>query len=354
MKRLRKILRWAGVLLLLAALGAGYVAYELTRPYAAFGEETFIDFPKGTSTAGMSNLLANAGVIPHAWVFLAARALYPRRALMAGEYRFSQPASVLDVYDRIARGDIFYYVLVVPEGHNIFEIAAVAEKLKLFPVADFLRAARDPSSIRDLDPKAPTLEGYLFPSSYRLARHTTPTRLCQMMTARFREVWKQLSAPANVHDAVTLASLVEREARLPVDRPLISSVFHNRLKIGMKLDCDPTTIYAALLAGRYTGGIHQSDLANTSPYNTYRHAGLPPGPIGNPGKESLAASLHPADTDYLYFVLRPNGSGAHNFSKSMEEHLAATAQYRRASQHQQVEEDAPRRVSRPKKSQRHQ
>jgi UPF0755 protein len=349
----KKLLRWAGVFLLLGAVAAGYAAYELTRPYAAFGEETFIDFPKGTSTLGMASRLADAGVIAHAWEFLAARALYSRRALMAGEYRFSKPASVLEVYERMARGDIFYYVLVVPEGHNMFEIAAAAEKLKVFPVADFLRAARDPSSIRDIDPAAPTLEGYLFPSSYRLDRHATPKRLCQLMTARFREVWKELGAPANVHDGVTLASLIEREARVPVDRPLISSVFHNRLKKGMKLDCDPTTIYAALLAGRYTGVIHQSDLASTSPYNTYRHAGLPPGPIGNPGKDSLAAALHPAETDYLYFVLRPNGSGAHNFSKSMEEHLAATAQYRRASQRQQVDEDPPAPVSRRKKSQRH-
>jgi len=134
------------VFLVLAAAGAGYVAYELTRSYAAFGEETFIDFPKGTSTTAMSNRLAQAGVIPHAWAFLAARVLYRRRALMAGEYRFSQPASVLEIYDRIARGDVFYYVLMVPEGHNMFEIAGAAEKLKLFPVADFLRAARDPAA----------------------------------------------------------------------------------------------------------------------------------------------------------------------------------------------------------------
>jgi len=347
-----KLLRWAGALLLLTGLGAGYVAYELTRPYAAFGAETFIDLTKGTSTAGIANQLANSGVIPHAWAFLAARALHPRRVLMAGEYRFAEPASVLAIYDRIARGDIFYYALVVPEGENMFEIAAAAEKLKLFPAADFLRAARDPSSIRDLDPAAPTLEGYLFPSSYRLDRHATPMRLCQLMTARFREAWKRLGAPANVHEAVTLASLIEREARLPAERPLISSVLHNRMQIGMKLDCDPTTIYGALLTGHYTGVIHQSDLASMSPYNTYRHVGLPPGPIGNPGKDSLAAALHPAETDYLYFVLRPNGSGAHNFSKSIAEHLAATAQYRRASQRQQVEEDPPSRVSRGKKSQR--
>jgi UPF0755 protein len=132
----------------------------------------------------------------------------------------------------------------------------------------------------------------------------------------------------------------------------MSSVFHNRLKIGMKLDCDPTTIYAALLEGRYTGTIHQSDLASPNPYNTYRNAGLPPGPIANPGKDSLMAALHPAETDYLYFVLRPDGSNAHNFSKSISEHLVATAQFRRASHREQVEEEPPRRVPQRKPSHR--
>jgi UPF0755 protein len=348
-----KFFRILGALVLLLALGAGYVVYQLNRSYAAFGGDTFIDFPKGTSTTQMAARLAQHGVIAHQWEFLAARALRPRRALQAGEYRFASPASVLEVYDRIARGDVFYQVLVVPEGQNMFDIAASAEKLKLFPVADFLRAARSPSAIRDLDPTARTLEGYLFPSSYRLDRHTTPARLCQLMTGRFREVWKTLGPTESVHQTVTMASLIEREARFPADRPLVSSVFRNRLKIGMKLDCDPTTIYAALLDGRYTGTIHQSDLASPNPYNTYRNAGLPPGPIANPGKDSLLAALHPAGTDYLYFVLRPDGSGAHNFSKSIAEHLIATEQFRRASRREQVEEDPPARVSQRKKSHRH-
>jgi len=339
-------------LVLVIGCGAGYTAYLLRQPYAAFGEETFIDFPKGTGTIQMAEMLAKAGVIAHSWEFLAARALHPRRSLKAGEYQFTKPASVLEVYNRIARGDIFYYTLIVPEGQNMFDIAAEAEKLKLFPAADFLRAARDPSSIRDLDPVAPSLEGYLFPSSYRLEHQTTPARLCHLMTSRFREVWQELGSPGNVHEVVTLASLVEREARFPMDRPLIASVFSNRLKIGMKLDCDPTTIYAALLDGRYRGAIYQSDLASANRYNTYRHPGLPPGPIANPGKDSLLAAMHPAETGYLYFVLRPDGSGAHNFSKSISEHLVATAQFRRASRREQVEEGAPRRVSQGKKSQR--
>ncbi len=346
-----KLVRRFTALAILLLAGAGYVAWELIRPYAAFRAETFIEFPKGTSTVEMASMLAASGVIQHPWAFLAARALQPRRKLQAGEYHFTQPASVLDVYDRIARGDVFYYALAVPEGQNMFDIAADAEKLGLFPSADFLRAARDPSSIRDVDPAAPTLEGYLFPSTYRLTRHSTPEQLCRMMTAQFRDVWKQLGAPADVHTTVTLASLIEREARYPPDRPLISSVMHNRLQIRMKLDCDPTTIYAALLDGRYRGTIHQSDLASNNPYNTYRHAGLPPGPIANPGRDSLLAALHPADTQYLYFVLRPDGSGAHNFSKTISEHQLAIAQYRRANQREQVEESAPRRHTRGKKAQ---
>lgn len=345
-----KLLRPLLILLILLLAGAGYVAWELHQPYAAFQEETFIEFPKGTSTLAMARMLAAGGVIPHAWEFLAARVLHPRRALQAGEYRFDQPASVLEVYDRIARGDIFFYVLTVPEGQNIFDIAAAVEKLKLFSSSDFLRAARDASSIRDLDPAAPTLEGYLFPSTYHLLRRTTPQHVCQMMTAQFREVWKQLGSPADVHRTVTMASLIEREAQFPPDRPLISSVFQNRLKIGMKLDCDPTTIYAALLDRRYRGTIHQSDLASGNPYNTYRHPGLPPGPIANPGRDSLLAAIHPADTQYLYFVLRPDGSGAHNFSKTIAEHLIATTKYRRANQREQVEESSPKRVSGRKKT----
>jgi UPF0755 protein len=300
----------------------------------------------------MARMLESSGVVEHSWEFLVVRVLHPRRKLQAGEYQFTKQASVLEVYDRIARGDIFYYVLVAPEGQNMFDIAASVEKMGLFSAKDFLRAARDPSGIRDLDPAAPSLEGYLFPSSYRLDRHASPAHLCQLMIGRFREVWQELGAPRNVHETVTLASLVEREARFAMDRPLISSVFHNRLKMGMKLDCDPTTIYAALLDRRYRGVIHQSDLASTNPYNTYRNAGLPPGPIANPGKDSLLAAIHPADTDYLYFVLRPDGSGAHNFSRSMSEHLVATAQFRRAQQREQVEENPPRRVSPRKKSHR--
>jgi len=316
------------VLLLLGALAAGYLALILNAPYSGFRQPTFVDIPKGTSTLEMAGLLASAGVIRQTWAFLAARAVRRNATLQAGEYRFARPASVLEVLDRIARGDIFYYELVVPEGKNMFDIAAAVEQLGLFPQAQFLQAARNPAMIRDLDPAAPTLEGYLFPNTYRLNRHTTPDALCRLMTNQFREAWHELGTDAPVHRIVTLASLVEKEGKLPEERPLIASVFLRRLAIGMKLDCDPTTIYAAKLGGNYRGAIYRSDLASNDPYNTYQHAGLPPGPIANPGIASIKAVLHPADTDYLYFVLRPDGSGGHTFSSSLAAHEVAISKYR--------------------------
>ena len=219
----------------------------------------------------------------------------------------------------------------MPEGKNMFDIAAAAERLGLFPAAEFLRAARNSASIRDLDPEAPTLEGYLFPNTYRLSRHTTPEHVCRIMTSKFREVWQSLQTDAPVHRIVTLASLVEKEGKLADERPMIASVFLRRLAIGMKLDCDPTTIYAALLRGNYRGVIHRSDLANEDPYNTYQHAGLPPGPIANPGEASLRAVLRPAGGDYLYFVLRPDGSGGHSFSSNLADQAAAVARYRKGT-----------------------
>jgi UPF0755 protein len=151
------------------------------------------------------------------------------------------------------------------------------------------------------------------------------------MTSKFREVWQSLQTDAPVHRTVTLASLVEKEGKLADERPVIASVFLRRLAIGMKLDCDPTTIYAALLRGSYHGVIHRSDLANEDPYNTYQHAGLPPGPIANPGEASLRAVLHPAGADYLYFVLRPDGSGGHSFSSTLVDQQAAVARYRKGT-----------------------
>jgi UPF0755 protein len=317
-----------GLFLALLVCGVAYLGISLMAPYEGFGQETFVDLPKGTSTQQMAALLEDAHVIRHSWAFWMARAMRRSATLQAGEYRFTKQASVLAVFDRIARGDIFYYELTVPEGKNIFDVAAAAERLGLFPAAQFLVAARNPALIRDLDPEAPTLEGYLFPNTYRLSRHTAPDQLCRVMTSKFREVWHSLQTDAPVHRTVTLASLVEKEGKLADERPVIASVFLRRLAIGMKLDCDPTTIYAALLRGNYHGVIHRSDLENRDSYNTYQHAGLPPGPIANPGEASLRAVLRPAGADYLYFVLRPDGSGGHSFSSNLADQQAAVARYR--------------------------
>jgi UPF0755 protein len=323
------------VLFVLALLIAGAAYASLYAAYQGFREPVIVDFPKGTSTQAMARELAQNGVIRYSWQFLMARALHSGRKLQAGEYQFARTATPSDVFDRIARGDVFFYQVVVPEGSNIFDIAAIVGRLDFLSASEFLRAARDPSLIRDLSPAAPSLEGYLFPATYRVTRSTTVKQLCAMMTGHFRKQWRDLQAghsqPLPVNDTVTLASLVEKETGQPAERPVVASVYENRLRKGMTLDCDPTTIYAALLDDRYRGTIYRSDLASDNAYNTYRHAGLPPGPIANPGVAALRAALSPAQTDYLYFVAKPDGSGGHQFSETMAQHNLAVEQYRRAT-----------------------
>jgi UPF0755 protein len=321
--------RWLAVLI--AAGLAGGALYSLESPYRGFEDEVFLQFPKGSGTRAMAQKLADAGVVRYAWQVWLARAIHPRTKLQAGEYRFDQAASVDDVFSRLGRGDVFYFSLTVPEGSNMFDIARLVESEKIMPAKDFLQAAEDPALVQDIAPGAKTLEGFLFPSTYRLTHLTTPAALCQMMTAQFRKEWKKLMPDPAADDlkTVTLASMIEKETGIAAERPKIASVFENRLRIGMTLDCDPTVIYAALLEERYGGVIHRSDLDNKHPYNTYRHAGLPPGPIANPGASSLAAALHPAETGFLYFVANPGGGG-HVFSSDLAAHNKAVGNYRHA------------------------
>jgi UPF0755 protein len=217
----------------------------------------------------------------------------------------------------------------------MFDIARLLESEAIMSGQDFLRAAEDPAvardMIHDIAPGAQTLEGFLFPSTYRVSHSTTAAMLCQTMTAQFRKEWKKLMPDPAADDLkiVTLASLIEKETGVPAERPMVASVFQNRLRMGMPLDCDPTVIYAALLDYRFRGVIHRSDLDNKHPYNTYQHAGLPPGPIANPGASSLAAALHPAETDFLYFVAKPGGNG-HVFTSNLAAHNKAVGSYRDA------------------------
>jgi UPF0755 protein len=336
------------VLLLALALAAAAAAIASLRiPYRGFQGETFVQFNRGARTPAIARTLQQAGVIRYQWQFWLARALHPSTTLEAGEYRFVEPASVETVFDRIARGDVFYIELKIPEGSNIFDVARLVGATGTISAAEFATAAVNPAPIRDLDPQAKSLEGYLFPAAYKLSHSTTAQELCEMMTAQFRRHWKDLGG-GDLHLAVTLASLVEKETGITEERPLVASVFVNRLARGMYLACDPTTIYAALLEDRYEGSIHRWDLHSDNPYNTYRHSGLPPGPIANPGVESLQAAIHPAQTNYLYFVALRSGPG-HRFSATLAEHEKAVADYRHGESSPKKAIEAPRHGESPAK-----
>lgn len=323
----RWLTRIAVLLLLLA--GAGWFAANqvLSKPYRGFEGDLFVDIERGSGTREIARQLAAAGVIENEWSFLAARAMRPKTALQAGEYQFREPASVWDVYDRIGRGDIYTFDVTIPEGSNVWDIARLLEMQGIMKEGDFLRAASDPSLVRDIAPEAESLEGYLFPATYRLTHKTTARDLCRMMVEQFKKQWKSLGGEGTPHATVTLASLVEEETGLPSERALVAGVFTNRLQKGMTLACDPTVVYAALLVGKYRGTIYKSDLERKHPYNTYLNPGLPPGPIANPGKASIDAALHPAETDALYFVARADGPG-HVFSSTPAAHLRAVQSYR--------------------------
>ncbi len=322
------------IFFLAVLLASAAAAYWLLQPYRGFTSEAFVEVEHGMSSRSIARRLAQKGVVRSEWSFLLVRLLHPSATLQAGEYRFAKAAAPWTVFDVIRRGQIFYEEFTVPEGSNIFDIAGMLRSGDTVRAEDFLHSAANPSSIRDLDPLAPSLEGYLFPSTYRVTHRSTADQLCRMMTTEFRKRWAALTtglpARQNIHRLVTLASLVEKETAVPAERPLVAAVFFNRLDRGTPLQCDPTTVYAALLENRYSGAIHKSDLANANPYNTYAHAGLPPGPIANPGAASLQAVLNPAHSPYLYFVAKADGSGSHHFSTTLEEHEKAVESYRRA------------------------
>lgn len=334
MKRTKRFFRIVTFLLAIGLAGGVFAAYtwrQMETPYQGFGEDAvFLEVERGMNSARIAERLAEEGVIAHAWQFRLLRYLRPGAVLQAGEYRFAGPASVRSVFARLARGDVYYVTLAIPEGANLFEIAALVAASDLRDAKDFPERAKDPSPIRDLAPEARSLEGYLFPSTYQFRRKATSAEICTRLTGEFRKQWKALGAPGDVHRLVTLASLVEKETSIADERPVVAGVYWNRLREGMRLDCDPTVIYAALLEGKYRGTIYLSDLQRDSPYNTYRRAGLPPGPIANPGAASLRAAIHPAETKYLFFVAKGDGSGAHRFSVDLAGHTVNVHDYRKA------------------------
>jgi UPF0755 protein len=281
----------------------------------------------GTSTRQIAADLQRVGAIRSANAFLLYHYLRGRRRLKAGEYAFERPASTLEVYNRLARGDVYSHTVVIPEGYNMFDIANALETAKACNHNDFLNVARTETSlIADIAPEAKSLEGYLFPDTYHISRSQTPREIAAMMVKRFKQEASALGLNTNVHRTVTMASIVEKETRVSSERPLVAGVFENRLARHIGLATDPSVIYASLLAGKFDGTIHQSDLALNSPYNTYKFSGLPPGPIANPGRESLKAAMQPTQTDYLFFVA--NNLGGHNFARTIEEHNHNVAVYR--------------------------
>jgi UPF0755 protein len=319
-------MRLLKVILLLAVLVAAVSAFFLLTPFGP-STEIFVDVSPGTGTVEIGKQLKDAGVLRNSFE-LEALKVWRGGTLKAGEYRFDHPATAIEVYDRLRRGDVYTVSLVIPEGYNIFDIAAAVQAAGLGSGARFLDAERRHTElIAEWSPQATSLEGFLFPDTYRFGRHATPVQMLQAMVKKFGQVADRLEiSPADAQRTVTMASLVEREVHVDAERAVVAGVFANRLRAGMPLQTDPSVIYASLLSGTWGGVIHESELHSDSAYNTYTRTGLPPGPICNPGMAALQAALHPAATDYLYFVANPDGST--HFARELAEHEANVAAYR--------------------------
>lgn len=322
------------VVAVIAAIGvAGTLYRRTTEPFKGYdGAEQFVTIEPGSGTRTISQRLIDAGVVRNDATFRAALWRTGRaRSLQAGEFRFDRPMTPTDVIDKIARGDVHNRRITFPEGLNVQEMARIYEQQGFGKATAFVEAARDPGAIRDIDAAATDLEGYLFPETYSMPRETTAAKLVSLMVGRFRQLFTtEMQQAAHTleltpREAVTLASLVEKETALPAERPIVAAVYLNRLKIGMGMQADPTVIYALQRAGRYDGNLRRDDLSFDSPYNTYRYAGLPPGPIASPGLASLQAAVAPADVNYLYFVSRNDGS--HIFARTLVEHNENVRQY---------------------------
>lgn len=294
-------------------------------------QTTFVLLRPGWTTRHIARELQQQNVIRSSTAFLMLDYLKGLKSIKAGEYKFEEPANEVTIWGRLTRGDVYARTVVIPEGYNIFDVAAAVEQAGLGTASDFLTAARnDLFLVRDIDPDAKSLEGYLFPDTYQFTRIDSAHDIAAAMVHRFRREAQGIGllGRPDTHRVVTMASIVEKETADPNERPEVASVYYNRLDRNMALAADPSVIYAALLAGRYRGTIYASDLQFDSPYNTYKYVGLPPGPIANPGVASLQAALHPAHSEFLYFVSDNNGH--HRFARDLQEHARNVALYRRA------------------------
>jgi UPF0755 protein len=342
-------MRKVAAIVLSAVLGAaGWFTWALLTPLKP-SSQTFVMLRPGYSTRRIAKELKQAGVIRSEQAFLLWHYYHHARSLKAGEYVFAKAANIVEVQQRLRRGDIYFRTVVVPEGFTMFDIARAIEAAGLGPADQFVEEARsDTALIADIAPEAHSLEGYLFPETYEFSRMMSMHDMAAAMVKQFRQVaresgliseasppavWDTPSpqsgiTPSGIERVVIMASIIEKETALPDERPLVASVYYNRLDKNMPLAADPSIIYAELLAGAYQGALHHADMSFSSPYNTYRNGGLPPGPIGNPGRSALDAAMHPAQTDYLYFVA--DGEGHHRFARTIVEHNKNVAEYRRA------------------------
>jgi UPF0755 protein len=322
-------------LLVVVAGTAAWFWISIQRPYQGFpAGGVFVDVPRGASGRTVARLLQHNGVVRSAFAFGIYARRHPKRRLQAGEYFFDHAITGHDVFWQLADGHIYEQPFTVREGETMFDIAHDLEAGKFMTAKEFLTAAQNPELIHDIAPNAKTLEGFLYPATYNLPRHPAAIELTAEMVRKFREEWTRIASTLPIAlgsglagQVVTLASLVERETPKPDERPLVAGVFENRLSKNMRLQCDPTVIYALEQIGQYKGTLTGEDLHFDSPYNTYEHGGLPPGPIGNPGETSLRAAMNPEKTPFLYFVA--NTQGGHFFSATLEEHNRNVAKYRR-------------------------
>ena len=329
--------------LILAALAGGYVwlRASVEKEVHHQAADQVITVEPGMSTQAIINRLSEAGIVTDPTALKIYLRITGGAPLRAGDYQFDSPITPLAAVDKIQRGLVYIERVTIPEGYNRFDIAeTLAAKTAKATKEEFLRLMADQTPILPSSPQARDLEGYLFPDTYNYNTKTTAAELIRAMVARFNEVftpeWRARARELNmpVHEVVTLASIIEEEARVPDERARISSVFHNRLKQGWQLASDPTFIYAAILANDYDGNPNQPrHRQRDSRYNTYKYAGLPPGPIASPGRASLEAALYPEQTDYLYFVVSGT-EGRHKFSRTAEEHNAAVQEYRRQREQQ--------------------
>lgn len=296
-------------------------------------DRTTIEIEKGMGLRSISYRLAERKIIRHPFLILFLYYLYySPQYFKAGEYQIEPGEELKSILLKMLSGKVKLYQVTIPEGLTAKETASLLSFLGKNREA-FIEEVNNPQLIADLDPDAKDLEGYLFPETYFFPKGIVPLEVYKTMTEEFRKnfppEWQARARQMgfSIKEIVTLASLIEKETCLLEEKPLISAVFHNRLKKGMKLDCDPTVLYALYKAGINKKELHEKDLKFPSLYNTYLRAGLPPGPICNPGRESLRAALFPAQVNFLYFVSR--GDGSHHFSSSYQEHLQAVFNYRK-------------------------